>query len=200
MSEAFPTDPRQTQSMQAAASKLWKQKLEPDETVMFEDLLSGGTLTTIVPADGKTARTVTLDEPLRERLEQRLREAGLKATTQRIHLAALLFACGDRHATAEMLHEESRTQSFRLSLATVYNTLNQFKAAGLVREIATYGGKSWYDTNTGPHFHFYHEEQQSLFDIPEDALKEVSCPELPEDMELVGIDMVVRVRKAKRAE
>src|ERR1035437_5140983 len=80
-------------------------------------------------------------------VRMKLRAAGLRPTRQRIALGWLLFAKGDRHITAEMLFEEAAGARVRLSLATVYNTLHQFTEAGLLREIAVEGPKTYFDTN-----------------------------------------------------
>ena len=81
-------------------------------------------------------------------------------------LATLLFGNGDRHVTAEMLHEEAVQAGERVSLATVYNTLHQFKRAGLLREIAIGGQRAYFDTNTSNHNHFFVEAEGRLIDIP----------------------------------
>ena len=83
-------------------------------------------------------------------VRDRLQSAGLRPTRQRMALGWLLFGKGDRHVTAEALFEEARGSKTALSLATVYNTLRQFSEASLLREIAVYGSRIWYDTNTGP--------------------------------------------------
>src|SRR3989344_5255926 len=88
----------------------------------------------------------------------RLRTAGLRPTRQRLALAKLLFEGGDRHVTAEMLHAEAQTAAIRVSLATVYNTLHQFTAAGLLREIVVDSQRSYFDTNMTDHHHFYFEK------------------------------------------
>ena len=80
-----------------------------------------------------------------------LRQAGLRPTRQRLALAELLFARGNRHLSAESLHEEALLQRVPVSLATIYNTLHQFTGAGLLREVAVDGSKTYFDTNTvGP--------------------------------------------------
>ena len=81
-------------------------------------------------------------------MSERLKAAGLRPTRQRLHLGELLFSKGDRHVTAELLHEEAVYSGERVSLATVYNTLHQFCAAGLLRELAIEGSKAYFDTNT----------------------------------------------------
>lgn len=131
-------------------------------------------------------------------VRDRLHDAGLRPTRQRVALGWLLFGKGDRHVTAECLYEEAREAKTALSLATVYNTLRQFSEAGLLREIAVYGSRIWYDTNTGPHFHFYVEDKDELLDVPDDMVAVLKLPQAPAGMEILGADVIVRV-KASRA-
>src|ERR1700761_3175930 len=95
----------------------------------------------------------------------RLRGAGLRPTRQRVALARLLFSTGDRHVTAEHLHGEAQANAIRVSLATVYNTLHQFTSAGLLREVVVEPGRSYFDTNTTDHHHFFIESNGHLEDI-----------------------------------
>lgn len=122
-----------------------------------------------------------------------LREAGLRPTRQRVALAELLFAKGDRHLTAERLHEEAVGNNVPVSLATVYNTLHQFTEAGLLREVAVEGSKTYFDTNTSNHYHFFYEPDGFLMDIPTDKLTVQGLPELPEGMEVSRVDVLVRL-------
>ena len=121
-----------------------------------------------------------------------LRDQGLRPTRQRVQIAELLFAKGDRHLTAETLFSEAREQRYPPSLATIYNALRDFAAHGLVREIALYGAKTWYDTKTGPHFHFYLEERDELFDIPEEFIPLMNVP-APDGTQIVGVHVVIRL-------
>ncbi len=132
-------------------------------------------------------------------VRERLQESGLRPTRQRMALGWLLFGKGDRHVTAEALYEEARGAKTLLSLATVYNTLRQFSEAGLLREIAVYGSRIWYDTNTGPHFHFYVEDRDQLLDIPDDLMAVLKMPTAPNGMEIIGADIIVRVKAASQA-
>jgi Fur family transcriptional regulator, iron response regulator len=127
-------------------------------------------------------------------VRKRLQDAGLRPTRQRLTLGWLLFARGDRHVTAERLFDEVRTSKSPMSLATVYNTLHQFSQAGLLREIALYGSTVWYDTNTGSHYHFYVSDRDELVDIPADMVATLPLPPAPEGMEILGADLIVRVR------
>jgi Fur family iron response transcriptional regulator len=122
-----------------------------------------------------------------------LRQAGLRPTRQRIALATLLFGNGDRHVTAEALHEEAVRAGQRVSLATVYNTLHQFQAAGLLREIAIGGQRAYFDTNTSNHNHFFLEAEGRLVDIAGDCIRVDGLPEPPENLKISHIDVVVRL-------
>ena len=79
---------------------------------------------------------MTEARPFAEPLE-RLKQAGLRPTRQRLALARLLFSRGDRHVSAEQLHAEAKSARVVVSLATVYNALNQFRDAGLLREVVS---------------------------------------------------------------
>lgn len=123
-----------------------------------------------------------------------LRGAGLRPTRQRMALAEILFGSGHRHLTAERLHEEALAARVPVSLATVYNTLHQFTDAGLLREVAVDGSKTYFDTNTGEHHHIIVEGESEIIDLP-GPVELGSVPELPEGLELVRIDVVVRARR-----
>lgn len=122
-----------------------------------------------------------------------LRKSGLRPTRQRMALAEILFAKGDRHVTAELLHEEALVNAVPVSLATVYNTLHQFTGAGLLREVAVEGSKTYFDTNTSNHYHFFCERDGELMDIPVGELAVDGLPEPPEGMEISRIDVLVRL-------
>jgi Fur family iron response transcriptional regulator len=85
---------------------------------------------------------------------ERLRSVGLRPTRQRLALTRLLCERGDRHVTAEQLHGEALAAAIPVSLATIYNTLHQFTAAGLLREVVVEPGRSYFDTNIADHHHF----------------------------------------------
>jgi Fur family iron response transcriptional regulator len=122
-----------------------------------------------------------------------LKRAGLRPTRQRIALGALLFGSGDRHLTAEMLHMEAIRSAIPVSLATVYNTLHQFTEAGLLREVAVEGSKTYFDTNTSDHHHFYFERDGALMDVQSDSMSVMSLPEPPEGMEISRVDVLIRL-------
>ena len=122
-----------------------------------------------------------------------LRGAGLRPTRQRVALAHLLFASGDRHVTAETLHEEALACKVPVSLATVYNTLHQFTEAGLLREVAVEGAKTYFDNNTSNHYHFFCERSGRLLDISTGAIRIEGIPEAPEGMTVSRVDVLARL-------
>ncbi len=124
---------------------------------------------------------------------ERLRSAGLRPTRQRLALSKLLFENGDRHVTAEMLHAEATAANMRVSLATVYNTLHQFTNVGLLREIVIGTARSYFDTNTSDHHHFYFENAGVLEDIDSGQITIGGLPDAPAGVAIKRIDVVVRV-------
>ena len=123
-----------------------------------------------------------------------LREAGLRPTRQRMGLGQLLFTGRDRHVTAETLPAEAAAAGTRLSLATVYNTLNQFTQAGLLRRVGPDGSRCFFDTNTSAHPHFYLEGEDRLIDVPEN-LTVKQMPEALAGHEISRLDIVIRIRR-----
>jgi len=124
----------------------------------------------------------------------RLREANLRPTKQRVALAGLLFAKGDRHVSAENLFEEAKMAGVKISLATVYNTLHQFTESGLLKAIAINSNRTYFDTNVGDHNHFYIESTDELIDFPNDTIQFENFPTPPEGMKIISIDIVVRIK------
>lgn len=128
-----------------------------------------------------------------------LKSSGLRPTRQRLALADLLFGKDEkgefRHISAESLHEEATHYGIHVSLATVYNTLHQFTKAGLLREILINAGRSYFDTNTNPHHHFYCENSGALVDIPADKVNVSNLPLPPENHQIASVDVVIRLKQ-----
>jgi Fur family transcriptional regulator, iron response regulator len=131
-------------------------------------------------------------------IETRLRMAGLRPTRQRVALADLLFAKGDRHLTVEELHEEAVAAKVPVSLATVYNTLHQFTEAGMIRVLAVESARTYFDTNVSDHHHFFVEGHNEVLDIPISNLVIDNLPQPPEGMEIAHVDVVIRLRPIQR--
>lgn len=121
--------------------------------------------------------------------------AGLRPTRQRVALAAMLIGDGKhRHVTAESLFADVQRCGEKVSLATVYNTLRAFCDAGLMQEVLVDGTKSYFDTNTHDHPHFYWEDENRLSDAPADQLEINRLPGAPEGAEIASVDVVIRLR------
>ena len=128
---------------------------------------------------------------------ERLRRVGLRPTRQRLALARLLFDQGNRHVTAEQLHGEASAAAVRVSLATVYNTLHQFTAAGLLNEVVVEPGRSYFDTNVEDHHHFFFEDSGRLQDIPGDTVLVGALPEAPAGTAIRRVDVIIRLGAGK---
>jgi Fur family transcriptional regulator, iron response regulator len=152
----------------------------------------------LVPPNRKTGRPAQpmAGCPVHD-LKQMLRNAGLRPTRQRVALGWLLFGKGDRHVSAEALFEEATRARVPISLATVYNTLNQFTEAHLLRELAVDGSKTYFDTNVGEHHHFFVEGDNQVLDIPGPEISVGQLPDIPEGFEVTRVDVVVRLKKKK---
>lgn len=124
-----------------------------------------------------------------------LRMAGLRPTRQRLALAELLFSGEHRHVNAEQLHSEAETAGVQVSLATIYNSLHQFRQAGLLREISIDASRSYFDTDTTDHHHFFIEDEQRIIDIPSNSIRISGMPDTPEGMVVTHVDVIVRVRR-----
>lgn len=125
-----------------------------------------------------------------------LNRAGLRPTRQRIMLADLLVGDGkDRHVTAESLFAAAIGQGEKVALATVYNTLRAFCDAGLLQEVTVDATKSYFDTRTDDHPHFYWEDLSELTDAPAADLEISRLPEPPVGMAVSKVDVVIRLRR-----
>ena len=141
------------------------------------------------------AKTARSTKTLTAQTTARLRQSGLRPTRQRVELAGLLFDERDRHVTAESLHDEITKAGVKVSLATVYNTLHQFTQAGLLRQVIVDAARSYFDTNTGDHQHFFLEKEGMLIDIPGEAISVAGVPSPPPGMTVDRVDVVVRVKR-----
>ena len=131
--------------------------------------------------------------------KQHLLNAGVGITRQRLALAELLFRGADRHVTAEQLFAESRGGACEVSFATIYNTLEAFTKAGLLREVVVDATRTYFDTNVAQHHHFLVEETQALIDIPDHDVVLAQLPEMPTGMVMTDCEVVIRIRKGPPA-
>ena len=125
---------------------------------------------------------------------KQLRLVGLRPTRQRVAIAALLLDGRHRHVSADSLIEEITTAGLQVSSGTVYNTLNQFTDAGLLRRVVVHNEYSLFDTNTDHHHHFYEASNDQLVDIPHDDVILAKLPQAPEGHEIKAVDVVIHIQ------
>ena len=127
----------------------------------------------------------------------KLRTSGLRPTKQRILLAQNLFIRNKTfHFTVEKLEKEiNKNGNEKVSLATIYNTVEAFTKAGYLKEILTNKNKSYYDTNTKSHHHFYDEGSKELTDIHYSQIKLSKVPIPPKGKKIKNLEVVIRIQK-----
>jgi len=126
--------------------------------------------------------------------ERQLTECGIRPTPQRVRIASLLLS-QPQHLSAEQILATLRGTGARVSKATVYNTLNLFADHGLIRQLCVDGTRAWFDSNTGPHYHFHCLSTGALIDVPVPEVAFSRLPAAPPGTEVAGIDLVIRLRK-----
>ena len=127
----------------------------------------------------------------------KLRTSGLRPTKQRILIAQNLFERDKTfHFTVESLNKQiNKKGKEKISLATVYNTVEAFTNAGYLKEILTSKNKSYYDTNIKSHHHFYDEGSKELTDIHYSQIKLSKVPTPPKGKKIKNLEVVIRIQK-----
>ena len=127
----------------------------------------------------------------------KLRSSNLRPTKQRILIAKKLFDRKETfHFTAETLNKVvNRKGQTRISLGTIYNTVEAFKRAGHIREILTNNNKSYYDTNIKSHHHFYDAESKQLTDIDYQEVVLKKIPNPPKGKKIKDLEVVISLQK-----
>ena len=128
---------------------------------------------------------------------QKLRSSNLRPTKQRLKICEFLF---DRektfHFTVEALNKKiNKNGATKVSLATIYNTVEAFTSAGYLKEVLTSKNKSYYDTNTKSHHHFYDEGSKELTDIHYSQIKLSKVPIPPKGKKIKNLEVVIRIQK-----
>ncbi len=125
-----------------------------------------------------------------------LRTSDIRPTRQRLTIMRTIRQGGSRHLTPESFHRELAAAGLKLSLGTVYNTLNQFADSGLLRRVG-FGDRTFYCTNTEDHHHYYDEDSGELLDIQGPQPQVIGVPAPEPGMDVIGVEVVVRVRKSR---
>lgn len=131
-----------------------------------------------------------------QEIVRKLEAHGISPTPQRIAVAQVLLV-RPQHMTAEHVHARVNAEARKVSVATVYNTLKLFTERGLLREVVVEPGRVFYDSTTAEHHHFYDISTGELSDIAAGAIGFANLPGAPQGTELVGVDVVIRVRSER---
>jgi Fur family iron response transcriptional regulator len=123
-----------------------------------------------------------------------LLDNGVSPTAQRLLIASVLFA-RRQHLSADQVLGRVNVDAHHVSKATVYNTLGLFARKGLVREVIVDPARVFYDSNVSPHYHIFDMDAGTLTDVDESAVVVDRLPDLPGDVELESVDLIMRVRK-----
>ena len=128
---------------------------------------------------------------------QKLRSSNLRPTKQRLKICQFLFNREKTfHFTVETLNKKiNKNKGTKVSLATIYNTVEAFTSAGYLKEILTSKNKSYYDTNTKSHHHFYDEGNKELTDIHYSQIKLSKVPIPPKGKKIKNLEVVIRIQK-----
>ncbi len=129
----------------------------------------------------------------REAVVELLKSRNIIPTSQRVEIASILMS-RPQHLSADQLLKMALENGTYISKATIYNTLNLFTEKGMAREVIINSGKVFFDSNTSAHNHFYNEDTGELIDFEAGEMTLTSMPELPEQTETSGVDVVIRIR------
>ena len=129
-----------------------------------------------------------------ENIKEILRSKSLKLTKQRLLVASYLFDGHNKHVTAEDLFIKLNKSKSRISLATVYNTLQEFYKNKLINKLSINSEKIYFDTNMSSHHHFYNKEDEMLVDVSNN-LRINGLPNPPKGKKIEKIEVLVHLKK-----
>ena len=127
---------------------------------------------------------------------KKLRSSKLRPTKQRVEIAKFLF---DRektfHFTVESLNKLlTKKSNSKIALATIYNTVHAFKAAGHLSEVEVRGNKTYFDTNVSNHHHFYDSETSELIDINANEIVIQKIPKAPNGKKIKNVEVFINLK------
>ena len=129
---------------------------------------------------------------LKLKVQERLKLYGLRPTRARTRIGMILLN-KPKHLSAEQVHEKLKQKGYTISKATVYNTLNAFSECGIVREVTIDPSRTYYDSTTTPHHHFYNVDTGQLMDIASDDMSVENIPRLPDNTQIQDLEIVVKI-------
>ena len=125
----------------------------------------------------------------------KLRSSGLRPTKQRLKICEVLFNRDKTfHFTINDLAKNISEQlNEKISLATVYNTVHAFKNKGYLKEISINSDKSYFDTNTTNHHHFFDEDTNQLIDCDNDDIEKINIKKNITGKKINSVEVLIKV-------
>ena len=126
---------------------------------------------------------------------EKLRSSGLRSTKQRIKICEALFDRKDTfHFTINDLAKTIEEKlNEKISLATVYNTVHAFKKKGYLKEISINSDKSYFDTNTSVHHHFFDEDTNELIDCNQENIDSINIKNNITGKKINSVEVLIKV-------
>ena len=123
-----------------------------------------------------------------------LRKKNLIPTSQRISIMDFILDKHKIHITANKLIKYLKNKNINISLATVYNNLNELSDKGILRKFFVNNGRMWFDTNLNDHYHFYDSDKDELIDIDENEISFSKSPKIPEGKSKDSISIIITLK------
>ena len=125
----------------------------------------------------------------------RLKSSGLRPTKQRLAICKILFSGSETfHFSIENLKKiVEKNAKHKISLATLYNTVHAFSKNGYLKEISLKGNKTFFDTNTKNHHHFYDEDRSELIDIDQENISVNNLPKIPKGKKIKDLEITIKI-------
>ena len=129
---------------------------------------------------------------LKSKVQEKLKLYGLRPTRARTRIGMILLD-KPKHLSADQVHEKLKLKGYTISKATVYNTLNAFAKYGIVREVTIDPSRTYYDSTTKAHHHFFNVDTGQLMDIASDDISVENIPRLPDNTQIQDLEIVVKI-------
>ena len=129
---------------------------------------------------------------LKSKVQEKLKLYGLRPTRARTRIGMILLD-KPKHLSADQVHEKLKLKGYTISKATVYNTLNAFAKYGIVSEVTIDPSRTYYDSTTKAHHHFFNVDTGQLMDIASDDISVENIPRLPDNTEIQDLEIVVKI-------
>ena len=129
---------------------------------------------------------------LKTKVQEKLKLYGLRPTRARTRIGMMLLD-KPKHLSADQVHEKLKQKGYTISKATVYNTLNAFSECGIVSEVTIDPRRTYYDSRTTPHHHFFNVDTGQLVDIASDDMSVENIPRLPDNTQIKDLEIVVKI-------